>query len=189
MADVFVSEPRKKEKNIPFRLIFETQEEEEKVVLFLRQHPIVNLSWGILAVLMVLAPLVLGYFPFLSFLPGNFQLVAILIWYLITSAFVLEKFLSWYFNIYIVTNKRVVDIDFYNLVYKEVSDADIDKVQDVTYTMGGVVRTLFNYGDVLIQTAAEKTEFEFEAVSNPDEVAKTIQSLGNKEEVAKYGEK
>ena len=52
------------------------------------------------------------------------------------------------FNVYIVTDERIIDIDFYNLIYKEVSDANIDKIQDVTYKMGGVVRTLFNYGDV-----------------------------------------
>ena len=170
------------------RINFETQEEKEKVVLFLRQHPVVNVGWVIIAVLMILAPSFLRIFPLLSFLPGNFQFVAVLIWYLITFAFALEKFLSWYFNIFIVTDRRVVDIDFHNLIYKEVSDADVDKVQDVTYSMGGVTRAIFNYGDVLIQTAAEKTEFKFEAVPNPDRVAKIIQELGTPEEIKKYGQ-
>jgi hypothetical protein len=170
------------------KISFESQEDKEKVVLFLRQHPAVNTGWIAITVLMILVPSFLKLFSILSFLPGNFQLIAILIWYLVTFAFALEKFLSWYFNIFIVTDRRVVDIDFHNLIYKEVSDADIDKVQDVTYSMGGVTRAIFNYGDVLIQTAAERMEFKFEAVPNPDRVAKIIQELGTPEEIRKYGQ-
>jgi hypothetical protein len=43
--------------------------------------------------------------------------------------------------------------------------------------MGGVVRTIFNYGDVLIQTASEVPNFEFLAVPKPDQVVKVLQDL------------
>ena len=89
----------------------------------------------------------------------------------------MESFLTWFFNVYIVTDERIIDIDFYNLIYKEVSDANIDKIQDVTYKMGGVIRTLFNYGDVMVQTASEVPNFEFLAVPKPDKVAKVLQDL------------
>lgn len=161
----------------PDNIHFENQERGEEIELFLRMHPVTNVPWIILAVLMIFAPLVLRVFPFLNFLPPRFGLVTLLIWYLLTSAFILESLLRWLFNIYIVTNRRIVDIDFHNLIYKEVSDTDLDRVQDVTYRMGGVVRTLFNYGDVLIQTAGAAPNFEFGAVPNPDEVAKTLQEL------------
>lgn len=201
MPDIFISQEIEKEEKAPVKeaekevlenlpsqkIDFENQEETEKVILFLRQHPIVNVIPIIIAILMVSAPFFLGVFPILSFLPTRFQFIAVLSWYLVTFAFCLEKFLDWYFNIFIVTNKRIVDVDFHNLIYKEVSDAEIEKVQDVTYTVGGVARTLFNYGDVLIQTAAERTEFKFDAVPDPDRVAKIIQELGTPEGVEKYG--
>ncbi len=164
---------------------FETREKEEKVILLLRQHPIVLLPRLLLLILMLLAPLFLGAFPLLSFLPANFQLIAILGWYLVTTAFALESFLSWFFNVYLITDERIVDIDFLNLLYKEVSDANIDKIQDVTYKMGGAVRTLFNFGDVLIQTASEVPNFEFLAVPKPDEVVKILQELRIEEEQEK----
>ena len=132
-----------------------------------------------------MAPSILSVFPILDFLPANFQLVSVLGWYLITTAFVLESFLTWFFNVYLVTDERIIDIDFYNLIYKEVSDANIDKIQDVTYKMGGVVRTLFNYGDVLIQTASEVPNFEFLAVPMPDKVARVLQDLRIEEEQEK----
>lgn len=169
----------------PSRIDFETKDEEERVVLVLRKHPITNVYWIVIGILMVLAPSVLGRFPLIAFLPPNFQFIAILCWYLITTAFILENFLIWFFNVYIITDERVVDIDFSNLIYKQVSDAKIDKIQDVTYNMGGVIRTIFDYGNVIIQTAAEIPEFEFDAVPNPAKVAKILQELMIEEEQEK----
>lgn len=169
----------------PDKVDFETRERKEKVVLLLRRHPITNLAWIAAAVLMIFAPLTLSIFPLLSFSPDNFQFVTVLGWYLITTAFVLENFLTWFFNVNIVTDERIVDIDFHNLIYKEVSDCKIDKIQDVTYKMGGVVRTVFNYGDVYIQTAAEVLTFEFLAVPKPARVARVLQDLMIEEEKEK----
>ncbi|MBI4059103.1 hypothetical protein HY404_02560 [Candidatus Microgenomates bacterium] len=167
----------------PENVSFETQDPQEKIILFLRKHPIINLPWIIIAVILLLAPtFILPIFPLLSFLPAKFQLVAILGWYLVTVAFILENFLSWFFNVDIVTDERVIDIDFHNLIYREVSETKIDKVQDVTYKMGGVLRAMFNYGDVFLQTAGTVPNFQFLAVPRPDEVVKVLQALRMEEE-------
>lgn len=169
----------------PKHVDFESREQDEEIVLFLRKHPITNLRWIFIGVLMIFAPLMLKVLPFLSFMPSNFQFIAILGWYLITSAFLLENFFTWFFDANIVTDERIVDIDFKNLIYKQVSDTNIDKIQDVTYKMGGAARAVFNYGDVLIQTAGEVPNFEFLGVPNPDKVAKVLQELRIEEEVEK----
>lgn len=161
----------------PEKINFETKEKDEKVVLLLRQHPIVNLGWILMAIIMLLIPTGVGMLGIFSSFPSKFKLIIDLTWYLITFAFIMESFLDWFFNVYIVTNLRIVDIDFVNLIYKNVSDANIDKIQDVSYNMGGVARTIFNYGDVVIQTAAEISEFDFAAVPNPAKVAKIIEDL------------
>ena len=170
---------------LPKQVDFETRDKEEKVILLLRKHPLTNFSWIFIVALMIVAPVVLSVFPLLSFLPKEFQLIAVLGWYLITTAFLLENFLTWFFNVNIITDERIIDIDFFNLIYKQVSDTNIDKIQDVTYTMGGVARTLFNYGDVFVQTAAEVPNFDFLAVPNPDKVAKILQDLRIEEEIEK----
>lgn len=169
----------------PDGIDFETRESQEKVILFLRQHPIVNIPWILLSFLMIIAPFFVSGFELFESVPGNFKFVFLMLWYLLTTAFSLEKFLTWFFNVYIVTDERIVDIDFYNLIYKEVSDAQIDKIQDITYTMGGVVRTLFNYGNVFIQTASEVPNFEFLAVPKPDKVVRVLQDMQMEEEQEK----
>lgn len=161
----------------PNHVDFESREKEEKVILLLRQHPIVNLKWIVIVVLMIFAPSVVAYLNVLSTLPAGLSLVITLSWYLFTMAYALENFLDWYFNVYFVTNRRIVDIDFYNLIDKKVSDAEIDRIQDVNYTTFGVPRMLFNFGDVFIQTASEVSEFDFLAVPNPEKVVKILDDL------------
>ena len=161
---------------------FETQEEEEKVILFLRQHIIVNFPWVVVAVVAVFAPTVL--FPLLLRLippsvvvPSGYIVVGALFWYVATFGFVLGNFLSWFFNIYIVTNQRLVDIDFQYLLYKNFAEAELVKIQDISFTSGGVFAALFNYGTVNIQTAGEAPNFEFNSVPYPERVVETIRSL------------
>jgi membrane protein YdbS with pleckstrin-like domain len=166
----------------PAGVRFETQEDEEEIMLLLRKHWITNVPWLISGILLIFAPLILRWFPLLDFLPTRFQLVAIIIWYLLTVFIIFEKFLTWYFNVNIITDERIIDIDFTNLIYKEISDAKIDKIQDITYKMGGAVRTLFHYGDVYIQTAGTEPNFEFLAVPNPEQVVKILNELREEEE-------
>lgn len=169
----------------PKGIDFETKHPEEEVLLVLRKHPVTNVGWILVAIAMIFAPVILSVFPLLSFLPGNFQFIAILGWYLITSAFVLQNFLTWFFNVDVVTDERVIDIEFYNLIYKQVSDAKTDRIQDVTYKMGGALRNIFNYGDVLVQTAGEVPNFEFLGIPNPEKVVKILQEQRIEEEKEK----
>lgn len=161
----------------PSKMKFETQESDEEIIVLLRKHPLTNLNWVLIAILGIIMPSFFGYLPFFVTAPSGFKVIIVLAWYMFTLAFALQKFLLWFFNVMIVTNRRVVDIDFLNMVYKEVSDTELEKVVDVTLKMGGVFRTMFDYGDVLIQTAGEAPNFEFLAVPRPSKVAKILQDL------------
>lgn len=169
----------------PTGVRFETQQEDEEVILFLRQHLIVNVPWIIIAAILLIAPTVL--FPLILtnltlpfVIPLGYIIVGTLFWYLFTFGFILVSFLRWFFNIYIVTNERVVDIDFIHLLYKEFSEARLEKVQDLSYKTGGIFAAFFNFGDVAIQTAGELPNFEFNAVPRPDRVVQTISELVEK---------
>lgn len=166
----------------PTGVAFETQEAEESIILFLRPHIIVNVPWVVLAVLLVVAPT--GLFPlFFRFLqlpvniPLGYIVVGTMVWYLATFGFILEKFLTWFFNIFIVSNERVVDIDFLYLLYKSISQAELQKIQDISYVTKGVFGTLFNYGNVIVETAGEAPNIEFEKIPHPERVVETIRSL------------
>lgn len=161
---------------------FETQEPEENVVLFLRQHLIVLLGPMLLVIVLAFSPLVL--FPFLfRFLilpidmPVGYVVVGTAFWYVVTFGFALMSFLRWFFNIYVVTDRRIVDIDFLHLLYKEFSEARLERVQDINFKSGGIFAAFFDYGDVYVQTAAEVPNIEFVGVPQPARVVETISDL------------
>jgi hypothetical protein len=170
----------------PDNVDFETREDKEKIILMLRSHPITNVKWILMTFILLTGPMLLGLFKVYSLLPTlptGFPLVISLAWYLVTAAYAIENFLDWYFDVYFVTNQRVIDVDFFNLIDKRVSDAEIGRIQDVSYSTSGVAGTMLNYGSVFIQTAAEVSEFEFEAVPNPDKVAKILDDLMAKNKI------
>lgn len=164
---------------------FENKDPEEEVVLILRRHPITNLGWISFSFLLLIAPAFISILPFFETLPVDYQVILAIIWYLFSAAFVFEKFLGWYFNVNIVTDERLFDVDFIHLIYREMTEANIDQIQDVTVQIGGGIRTAFNYGDVLIQTAADVPRLEFGAVPYPDKVARVLRELRLEEEVEK----
>lgn len=161
---------------------FDSQEPGEEVVLFLRQHLIVNVPWVLLVLLALSLPAAFPFFPFFGALPATFQLILTLMWYLFVTGFALSHVMSWFFNIYILTDERIVDIDFVNILYRRISIAKLDEVQDVNVIASGAFETFFNYGSVFIQTAAEVTQFEFLNVPYPDRVATIINQMIDHEE-------
>lgn len=163
--------------SFPSKVHFETQQREEPIVLLLRRHWITNISWILLVVLMILGPLIISFLPIVDFLPSRFFIFFTILWYLLTLTFTLEKFISWFFNIFLITDERVVDVDFYSLTYKQISDAGLDKIQDITYRTGGVVGSIINFGDILFQTAGNQPNIEFEKVPRPAQVVSILNEL------------
>lgn len=166
----------------PQDIRFETQEEDENVILFLRQHIIVLVPKIALALLIFFVPILffpvlIQYLPSLIEIPGGYIVAGTLFWYLGTFGYLLTIFLHWFFNIYIVTNKRIIDIDFLYLLYKKFAEAQIIRIQDLSFRTGGIAATMFNYGDVMIQTAGELPNFTFEKVPRPSEVVHIISDL------------
>ncbi len=169
----------------PRQICFETQEKGESVVLFLRQHLVVNLGWLFFALFLSILPPFFIFFPPYSSLPTNFRLVITMTWYLVLSGFVLAKFMSWFYNIFILTDERIIDVDFLNLFSRVISDAKIDHIQDINSEMSGVWQTFFNFGTVFIQTAGEKPQFTFQNIPQPDKVVEIINHLVDLEEQEK----
>jgi membrane protein YdbS with pleckstrin-like domain len=171
----FIKEPR--------GIHFDGQDTEEKILLFLRQHVIVNIRWIFITALLILAFPVFNYLLSLGgtsldeILPARYNFVLHFMFAVFTFGYFFENFLSWYFNSYIVTNKRVVDIDFYGITHRRFSEAPLRNIEDVTNQISGFGQIVFHYGDVSIQTAAEAREITFENVPNPDRVQDTLSDL------------
>lgn len=166
----------------PDHATFYNQEPGESNLLFLRRHPITNLGWIITSILLCIPPIFLflfhNYIPFpLSLLPDRFLVFLCMFYYLLIFMYAFVNFSSWYFTVSFITTKRIVDIDFSDVIYHNVAVTKLNLIEDVDYTQGGVLRSLLRFGDVFVQTAGEKLHFDLLAVPNPSEVTTIIENL------------
>jgi len=161
----------------PKNVNFQTKGKEEKVILMLRQHPIVNLKWIFFSIILFFSPFAFTQIGFLELLPKGYPMILVMVWYMVTFIYAVEGFFKWYFNVFFITPRRVIDVDFSNLVYKRVSEAEIDKIQDVSYSTSGAIGTVFNFGDISIQTSSEVRELSLEGVPSPEKVAKILNDI------------
>lgn len=161
---------------------FQTQDSDESILLFLRMHITTNIPWIIITLLLLLFPL---FIPFLlsslalpsDFLTGQIIVITTFFYYSLIFTYAFINFITWYYNIGLVTQKRVIDIDFSHVVYHDVAQTKLNLVEDVNYTQTGFIRSFFNYGDVFIQTAGGKENIEFLAVPTPGKAVKIIADL------------
>lgn len=161
---------------------FEAQDPHEEIILLLRPHFITNIWWILLVIAMLFVPIFWPVLPLVSHLPPNYLLMLTLFWYALVATILFERFLVWFFSVNIVTDERIIDVDFYGLLFKSVDVAQISKIQDINYTLKGFMAAFFHYGDVLMQTAAEIPEFIFNNVPNPERVMKILSELVAQEE-------
>lgn len=167
----------------PQKVSFDSQNKNEVVILLLRRHPVTQVPWVVTALFMIILPIfIVGAFPFFALLPGMYQTAGLLGWYGLTFSFVLQSFLMWFFNVYIITDERVIDVDFTSLIYKNISSAKLDNIEDITATTGGAVRSVFDFGTIKIQTAAATTQFEFEDVPHPARITSLLNEMLIEEE-------
>jgi hypothetical protein len=156
---------------------FADKDRDEEALVVLRRHPVTNSPWIILMLLMVLAISPAIHFGWLSNLPAGLQTTLIYAWIVLALLVGWSGLLAWYFNVSVISDKRVIDIDFHDLIYREISDANLEKIEDVTHNMGGLFGIIFNFGDVYIQTAGVKPQIEFLKVPHPAQVASTLRKL------------
>lgn len=166
----------------PNGIEFVSQEENEKIIIFIRRHFITNISWISIGIILLVAPLFL-IFPFnilqdlLKILPSSFIVILLIFYYLIIVGYVYTNFITWFYNVGIITSKQIIDVDFTDIMYREVAKVRIQDIIDAEYTQGGFLHSFFNYGDVFIQTEGIKPNFEFYHIPNPDKTTDIIIDL------------
>ena len=173
----------------PKDIKFETQDDDEHIVLLTRKHLITNLKWIIVTSMLIFIPMYWSDFPLIASVDGVTRFALVVVWYLGLGLYVMENLLLWFYTVYILTNERVVNVDFFELFYKSVDMTYIRNIEDVNYSQVGIMTSIFDYGNVIIETASEQravdrgkehSSFTFDSVPNPDGVARVVSELMDK---------
>ncbi|HEX9804438.1 MAG TPA: PH domain-containing protein [Candidatus Dojkabacteria bacterium] len=157
----------------PVHVHFETQNRGEVVFVKARAHPLVNFGWVFnTALLVFIPPIILAAAAFFDFEIDSifsplaeFFLIGSFYAFVFTNAFF--NFLDWYYDVYLVTNERIINIQFDPLKRHRITEAKLIDIEFVEETTIGLFQSLFGYGDVKASTAAKTNLFIFKAVPDP----------------------
>ena len=106
--------------------------------------------------------------------------VALIVWMHNTVAFIIVlvsaiypmvEYINWKYNLWAVTNMRVVDESGFFTRYSK--ESPLDKINNVEYDQPLLGR-IFGYGNVDIQTAAELGETKYQLIHHPKLLKDTI---------------
>lgn len=160
------------------------QKSYERVELLVRHDWITFVPYLFITLILAAIPLVLkmlldNIFP--GFLDDTvaFTLAILLgsVYYLSISLFFYTYFVTFYLDLLIITNDRLLEVTQTNLFYRSVSEMDIYHVQDVTSEVRGFFGSIFRYGNILIQDSSALTKFDLRQVPQPDKLREKILEL------------
>jgi hypothetical protein len=127
---------------------FADQFDDEEVLYVFRKHPVVmrrGLIFGMLAIL-------LGTIPSL-FVPTYTVYIIGLIAGLILGALIfLPSWVTWHFSVFIVTDKRLIQIVQKGFWHRSVIDMGLNQIQMVNYQVAGLQETMLGFGTIMMQT-------------------------------------
>lgn len=168
----------------PKNVHFASQNKGEKVYILLRKHWLTNLGWVSNAAFFTMVPLIL-YFVFglfkqdlIELFSPKLFLLVVVSFYALVVTYILRHFIEWYFNVYLVTNERVIDFDVKVATTSTgSSELALENIEEVRERSIGILQSIFNYGDVFIYSAAHKSEILFDDVPRPGFVQDKISDL------------
>ena len=168
---------------ISYEKLFPSQQPNEKIVLAVREHWFRLFSKIALIAVLSLIPFIVRLLLFetdvLRLTPTIDSVITVFsnVYYLGLLVALFIVFVLYYLNLHVVSEERIVDIDQVGLLFHEVSELNIETIEDVTSQTKGLIGNVLDYGTVFIQTAGATERFEFENVSNPANIAKIILEL------------
>lgn len=96
-------------------------------------------------------------------------------------------FHNYYLSLQVITSERVIDIDQQGIFKREVNELPLSALEDASYKQTGVFATVFNYGNVILQTAGTTSAttgaedkingFVFNNVPYPAEICNVISKM------------
>lgn len=149
---------------------------DEAIDLIVRKHWFIHFLDSLSIVIVGIIPFAVAAFiaPFVSVhpaLPTFFTAV----WLLALWMMLFTVWTNYYLDIWIVTDKRIINIDQIHLFKRDVSTLRIERVQDVKVETHGFFATVFNFGNIQVQTAGPEASFYLiKGIPNPAYVRNAI---------------
>ncbi len=162
--------------NEQLHVFFEGKLVDEKVYKIFVKHPITDLPEWFLFIVLYLFPLML----LLEYTVSAASTVKALLWMFAPFYFVffaLFIYVTWVndlFDLFVLTDKRLIDITQQGFLTRKTSIAELNQIQNASFTQSGVIDNVFGIGHVDVQTAGANPDIAMEWIKNPSKVTDTI---------------
>ncbi|MBU1166857.1 PH domain-containing protein [Patescibacteria group bacterium] len=148
----------------------------EKVVAVIRKHWAGFLKPIIITFLILVVP----FFFVIFFFSRWWTMLIFFVWISVGLGYGLFQWFTWYFDSFVVTNKRVINIDQKRIFAKSVSEANLENIQNITYEINGLMASIFGYGTIKIETAGSETSINVSGISHPADLQELISTRQSK---------
>lgn len=158
----------------------------EKVIIKVHEHWLLFLGPALQCLLIAFAPFLL--YAGISVLNGisivfpDTRIVQFLaVWWLLVSwCALVVVWTNYYLDIWILTDKRIINVRQIGLFDRTTATWDLHRIQEITVHSENIVQTLFNFGELQIQTAGPTDEYaRVRGIPNPEGVRARILSQTN----------
>lgn len=94
----------------------------------------------------------------------------LLFWTLLVGVYAIYKYLLWLANVYIITDKRLIAINYESLIHKIVLETPLDRIYNISAETKGLARTLLKIGNVIVQIATLSAPMILHNLKHPEGV-------------------
>lgn len=91
--------------------------------------------------------------------------------------------IDYYFDVWIITDERILNIEQKGLFIRNISEVHYSRIQDISTSVTGLIPTILNFGDLLLQTASEMERINFRQVSDPNGLKDEIMRLAKRDQL------
>lgn len=122
---------------------------DEEIVMVLHHHPI-----GFAKQIIITAFIVLLSFFLMYPLFNNLDQLGVAIFVALVATGIIygsREFFIWYYNVFIITNQRIIDIDQRGFFEKIVSEVPYENIIDISYYVKGIWQTILKLGTVKVK--------------------------------------
>ncbi len=171
-----MSKKPKKKKHDHFKPIFDTQHEDEEVLMVFHRHPVV-MRKGLIS---MLVGLLIGMLPSLRWPEDLNNLWFAPIGMAVGSIYLFYEWVGWNYSVFIITDQRLIQITQKGFFNRSVVDIGLDKIQNINFQVSGVQETLLGFGTILVQTFVG--DLVMDKIHHPakvqEHIVKIIKELG-----------
>lgn len=156
-------------------------DKDEHILFEVRKHWFVLAKETTLGFLAFMAPAI--FYAIFSVLPIEINtpgdgivlfLFTYCLWLIIVWMFLFVFWTDYYLDVWIVTNKKLVDVEQRGLFNREIATMQLSKIQDVTSEQKGLMPSILGFGDLHVQTAGREKEFVIRSVKDPNVLRKQL---------------